>query len=249
MKKINLIILSLTLLFLTACAQRQIVHHWKYEGEYGPAQWDKIKPEYSPCGTGLAQSPINIGKSYKTDLDSIKFSYNETPLKIINNGHTIKVKYKPGSTITIDSESYELQQFHFHYPSEHEIEGKPYDMELHLVHINKNNELAVVGVLIEKGQHNSTIETLWKYLPEEVNKENEVSSIKINADNLMPDDKSYYRYYGSLTTPPCSEGVNWNVLKLPIEMSEAQIKKFESIIGFNSRPVKPANNRFVLEST
>jgi len=249
MKKIKFVVLSVFIsLSLVACAQKQIARHWEYEGEHGSAHWGALKPEYSLCGDGMAQSPINISKSYKTDLDSIGFSYKDTPLKIINNGHTIKVKYKPGSTVTIDGEKYKLLQFHFHNPSEHEVEGKSYDMEMHLVHKNESDELAVVGVFIERGKHNNTIQTLWYNLPEEINKEKAVDTIKVNAADLLPDDRSYYRYYGSLTTPPCSEGVNWNVLKSPIEMSDAQIKKFESVIGYNSRPVQPVNKRFVLES-
>jgi carbonic anhydrase len=249
MKKINFIILSVSIsLSLVACAQKQIVHHWEYEGEYGSVHWGALKPEYLLCGDGMAQSPINISKSYKTDLDSIGFSYKDTPLKIVNNGHTIKAKYKPGSAVTMDGEKYELLQFHFHSPSEHEIEGKSYDMEMHLVHKNESDELAVVGVFIKRGKHNNTIQTLWHNLPEEINKENIIDTINVNAADLLPDDKSYYRYYGSLTTPPCSEGVSWNVLKSPIEMSDAQIKKFESIIGYNSRLLQPVNKRFVLES-
>ena len=128
MKKFNLVILSIFIsLTIAACTQKQVVHHWEYEGEHGPAHWETLKPEFSLCGNGIAQSPINISKSYKTDLDSIEFSYKETPLKIVNNGHTIKVKYKPGSTVTIDGEKYKLLQFHFHNPSEHEVEGKSYD--------------------------------------------------------------------------------------------------------------------------
>lgn len=249
MKKFNLVILSIFIsLTIAACAQKQVVHHWGYEGEHGPKHWENLNPDFSLCGNGIAQSPINISKSYKTNLDSIKFSYKETPLKIINNGHTIKVKYEPGSVITIDGEIYELLQFHFHHPSEHEVEGKSYDMEMHLVHQNKSSELSVVGVFIKKGKHNDTIQTLWNNIPEEIGKEKVVSSININAADLLPDNRSFYRYFGSLTTPPCSEGVNWNVVKSPIEMSETQIKKFESIIGFNSRPIQPINKRFVLES-
>ncbi len=249
MKKIKFVVLSVfILLSLVACAQKQIVHHWEYEGEHGSAHWGALKPEYSLCGDGMAQSPINISKSYKTDLDSIGFSYKDTPLKIVNNGHTIKVKYKPGSTVTIDGGKYKLLQFHFHNPSEHEVEGKSYDMEMHLVHQNESGELAVVGVFIESEKHNDIIQTLWHNLSEEINKEKTVDTIKVNAADLLPDDRSYYRYYGSLTTPPCSEGVNWNVLKSPIEISDAQIKKFESVIGYNSRPVQPVNKRFVLES-
>ena len=250
MVKIKFIILSISISLTTAaCAQKQVVHHWEYKGKHGPDYWENLNPDFSLCGNGIMQSPINFRKSYKTDLDSIKFTYKETPLKIINNGHTIKVKYKPGSYVTIDEKEYNLLQFHFHHPSEHEVEGKAYDMEMHLVHQNENSELAVIGVFMKKGKHNDTIQTLWNNIPDEIGKEKKSSPIiNINADVLLPDDKSYYRYYGSLTTPPCSEGVSWNVFKSPMVISEAQVKKFESVIGYNSRPVQPVNKRFILES-
>ncbi len=249
MKKIKFVVLSVfILLSLVACVQKQITHHWKYEGEHGPEHWENLNPEFFLCGNGIAQSPININKTYKAALSNIEFTYKDTPLKIANNGHTIKVKYKPGSSITIDGESHELLQFHFHTPSEHRVEGETHDMEVHLVHQNEYNELAVVGVFIKKGDHHHAIQTLCNNLPEEIGKEIEVNTIEINAADLLPDDRTYYRYFVSFTTPPCTEGVNWHVLKTPIEMSEVQIKKFETIVGYNSRPVQPVNKRFILES-
>jgi carbonic anhydrase len=223
--------------------------HWGYEVEGGPAQWGTLKPEYALCGNGMSQSPIDIDKTIKAELDNIAFSYKETPLKIINNGHSIQVNCEPGSSLTVDGETYELLQFHFHVPSEHTVKGQFYDMELHLVHKNKRNELAVVGVFMKKGQPNKIIQVLWNNLPAELNKENVVSEISVNASGLLPKDRSYYNYFGSLTTPPCSEGVNWIVLKTPIEVSEEQVEKFRSVMGFNNnRPVLPVNKRFVLES-
>lgn len=249
MKKINLVILSIfILLTIAACAQKQVVHHWGYEGEHRPKHWENLSAEFFLCGNGIVQSPININRTYKADLHNIEFTYKDTPLKIVNNGHTIKVEYKPGSTITIDGETHELLQFHFHAPSEHKVKGESHDMEIHLVHQNEYNELAVVGVFIKEGEHNHTIQTLWNSLPEEMGKEIEVHTTKINAADLLPDDRSYYRYHGSLTTPPCSEGVNWHILKTPVEMSEAQIKKFKTVVGYNSRPIQPVNKRFILES-
>ncbi len=249
MKKIKFVILSVFIsLSLVACAQKQITHHWKYEGEHGPKHWENLNPEFFLCGNGIAQSPININKTYKAALSHIEFTYKDTPLKIVNNGHTIKVKYKPGSSITIDGEPHELLQFHFHTPSEHRVEGETHDMEVHLVHQNEYNELAVVGVFIKKGDHHHAIQTLCNNLPEEIGKEIEVNTIEINAADLLPDDRTYYRYFGSFTTPPCTEGVNWHVLKTPIEMSEVQIEKFKTIVGYNSRPVQPVNKRFILES-
>lgn len=223
--------------------------HWGYEGEGAPANWGNLKPEFALCGTGQSQSPIDIEKTYKTALEPVGFSYKESPLKIINNGHAVQVNVEPGSSAMIDGEKYELLQFHFHAPSEHTVKGNFYDMEMHLVHKHENGDLAVVGVMLKKGQTNKIIQVLWDNLPKEVNMENVVSGISVDATGLLPKDRSAFHYYGSLTTPPCSEGVNWTVLKTPIEVSEEQIQMFQALMGVaNNRPVQAVNKRFVLES-
>lgn len=223
--------------------------HWGYEGEGAPEFWGTLKPEYALCGTGKYQSPIDFNKTYRTELESIQFSYNDVPLKVVNNGHSIQVNCEPGSSITVDGQKYELLQFHFHAPSEHTVKGSFYDMELHLVHKNENGELAVVGVFMKKGKPNNLIQVIWDNIPQELNKENLVSGLSINPSGLLPKVRTYYHYYGSLTTPPCTEGVNWSVMKTPIEVSEEQIEKFKLVMGVNNnRPVQPLNKRFVLES-
>jgi carbonic anhydrase len=259
-KKVVCIILSVLLLgFVFGCQppEEPAEHattethevHWGYEGEGAPANWGSLKPEYATCGNGLYQSPINISKTIPAQIDKLGFSYKDSPLQIINNGHAIQVNYEPGSTVTIDGQTYELLQFHFHAPSEHTIKGEFSDMEMHLVHKNIKDELAVVGVMMEKGAPNNIIQVLWDNIPAEVNKENAVDGISVNAAGLLPEDTSNYHYYGSLTTPPCSEGVNWTVLKTPIEVSEEQITKFRSVMGGDTnRPVLPVNKRFVLSS-
>ncbi|MDQ7786368.1 MAG: carbonic anhydrase family protein [Thermodesulfovibrionales bacterium] len=260
-RKIGCVIFAILLITVMAGCQKaeqpaekpvaEVKHevHWGYEGEGAPANWGKLKPEYALCGTGNAQSPINIDKTYKTALDSIAFSYKQTPLKIVNNGHAIQVNCEPGSSVMIDDAKFELLQFHFHAPSEHTVQGKFYDMEMHLVHKNQSGDLAVVGVFMKKGQPNKIIQVLWDNLPTEVNKENVVQGISVDASSLLPKDRGYVHYYGSLTTPPCSEGVNWSVIKAPIEVSEEQIQKFRTLMGLdNNRPVLPVNKRFVLDS-
>jgi carbonic anhydrase len=223
--------------------------HWGYEGEGAPAHWGSLKPEYATCGSGLYQSPIDINKTITASLDKLVFSYKESPLRIINNGHSIQINYEPGSSVTIDGQTYELLQFHFHAPSEHTVKGAFYDMEMHLVHKNSKDELAVVGVMLKKGAPNNIIQVLWDNIPAEVNQESTVNGISVNASGLLPADTRNYHYFGSLTTPPCSEGVNWSVLKTPIEVSEEQIAKFRSVMGVdNNRPVLPVNKRFVLSS-
>ena len=223
--------------------------HWGYEGEGAPANWGNLKPEYALCGTGMSQSPIDIAETYKTTLDTVEVHYTDTPLNVVNNGHAIQANYEPGSFAVIDGKPYQLLQFHFHAPSEHTVNGNFYDMEMHLVHKNEESELAVVGVMMKKGQESKLIQVLWDNIDPEVGKENVVEGIAVNATGLLPKDMSAYHYFGSLTTPPCSQNVNWTVLKTPIEASEAQIEKFKTIMGVgNNRPVQPINYRFVLES-
>ncbi len=217
--------------------------HWGYEGEQGPQNWGSLKPEYALCGEGKSQSPINIANAQEAELAEIKFSYNDSGLKIINNGHTIQINYAPGSTVEIGGKTYDLLQFHFHTPSEHTVDGNAYNMEMHLVHKNAEGELAVVGVFMQEGASNPIIETLWSNLPEKENEEKDVSAVQINAANLLPADKAYYHYSGSLTTPPCSEAVNWNVLKTPVEVSSEQVATFAAIFKANARPVQPLNDR------
>lgn len=222
--------------------------HWSYEGEYGPEHWGDIKDDYSKCKGGESQSPVGIALTDKVKLDSICFNYYETPLKIINNGHTIQVNYGRGSTICIGNKQYELLQFHFHNPSEHKINGQSYPMEVHFVHKGEDGKLAVVGVLMEEGKSNDFIKTLWNNLPKEEGKVNTVTDVKINANRLLPKNTAYYKYDGSLTTPPCSEIVNWHVLKTPIEVSKAQIDRFASIFKKSARPIQPLHGRVVKES-
>jgi carbonic anhydrase len=222
---------------------------WGYQGEGAPENWGKLKPEFAFCGTGMSQSPVDIAKTYKTKLEAIGFAYKETPLKIINDGHAVQVNYEPGSSVTIDGQQYELLQLHFHAPSEHTINGVSSDMEIHMIHKDDKGDIAVVGVFLKKGKPSKAIQALWDNLPTEVDKENVVDGVSVNASDLLPKDKKYYHYYGSLTTPPCSEGVNWIVLKASVEVSEEQIQKLQTLMGFdNNRPALPLNKRFVLES-
>ena len=222
--------------------------HWCYEGEYGPEHWGDMKNEYSKCKGGERQSPVGIALTEKANLDSINVNYYATPLKIINNGHTIQINYGSGSSISIGNKKYDLLQFHFHSPSEHKINGKTYDMEAHLVHKGEDGKLAVVAVLMEEGKANDFIKTLWSNLPKDEGKEHAITDLKINANQLLPKHMNYYTYSGSLTTPPCSEIVNWFVLKTPIEVSKAQLDKFTSIFRKSARPIQPLQGRVVKES-
>lgn len=218
--------------------------HWGYEGEHGPDHWGMMSKDYAACSEGKQQSPINITATESADLADIVFNYKTSELHVLNNGHTVQVNYDSGSSITIDGVQYNLIQFHFHTPSEHTINGKSFGNELHLVHKNDKGELAVVGVLIEEGKENPAFKAIWSNLPKKANEKKDVK-VAIDAAQLLPETKSFYRYMGSLTTPPCSESVNWNVLKTPIQMSKKQIEAIQKIMHKNNRPVQPMHDRKV----
>lgn len=217
---------------------------WSYdaESESGPEYWGDISEKYKACKDGLSQSPIDLTGALDVQLPRIIFNYAPTKLNIINNGHTIEVKYDKGSFITIAKEKYKLMQFHFHTPSEHLIDGLPAVMEMHLVHKSNRGKLAVVGVLFHLGAENINFESIWANLPERPRQKRSVG-VKINAIDLLPASKRYFAYSGSLTAPPCTEGVKWQVLREPLEVSEEQLMKIESILGANSRLVQPLNER------
>ncbi|MCH8883401.1 MAG: carbonic anhydrase family protein [SAR324 cluster bacterium] len=220
--------------------------HWSYEGRIGPAYWGKLAREFALCDTGKNQSPVDIGKVFTAGGHKIKFNYKDVPLHVVNNGHTIQVNYPPGSTVTIDRKTFALLQFHFHLPSEHTVKGKPYEMEAHLVHKNEHGDLAVVAVFIRGGKDNGLLKKLWRHLPTEAGEERELEDVTINAKELLPRNRTHYVLSGSLTTPPCSEGVYWNVMKSPIRLSKGNIAKFGSIFSHNARPTQPLNNRLVV---
>lgn len=218
---------------------------WTYSGATGPAKWAKLEKNFASCAAGKTQSPIDIpdAEARKGDLSPLLFDYRPSPLRIIDNGHTIEINYAPGSSISVEGKHFELVQFHFHKPSEQKISGKSHDMELHLVHQSKDGKLAVVAVMLDEGKENALIKTLWANLPQVREKENVVDSVKINAIDLLPRDKGYYAFVGSLTTPPCSEDVKWYVLKTPTTISADEIARFAKSYPMNARPVQELNGR------
>jgi carbonic anhydrase len=220
-------------------------HEWSYEGADGPANWGDLKPEYVTCKVGKEQSPIDIVNPKQSALPVIRFDYKSVPLKIVNNGHTIQVNYAPGSSITVGDDRYQLVQFHFHRPSEERINGKSFEMVIHLVHADSDGKLAVIAVLLQKGQANKTLQEIWARMPKTEGKEQEIPGVQINASTLLPQDTTYYTYAGSLTTPPCTEGVTWFVLKTPADISPEQIDVFAKLYPDNARPVQPIGTRVV----
>ena len=219
---------------------------WGYETENGPDVWGQLSPEYGLCSAGIHQSPIDIVNPTPAKLPSLTFHYQPTSLNIRNTGNTIEVVYPEGSWIEVDETKYHLLQFHFHAPSEHRVAGNQYDMEMHLVHTSEDGTLAVIGVLIEVGNTNTAFVPFWDYLPSASGESKQIKGVILNAYGLLPSIKHTYRDMGSLTTPPCSEGVKWFVLTTPVEMSQLQIAAFKSILFGNNRPVQPLNDRELL---
>lgn len=216
---------------------------WGYEGAFDPTQWSELSSEFESCQLGRNQSPINLNITDEGEPDEIKFNYQPTIVEVVNNGHTIEVEgYKSGNTVSIEGEVYQLVQFHFHTPSEHRINNQSSAMELHLVHRNETGKLAVVGVEIEAGEENTAIALIWNAIPDNKADRN---SITIDAASLLPEDRTFVSYAGSLTTPPCSEKVSWNLLLEPIEVSPKQIETFQNLYPYNARPIQPLNGRSI----
>ncbi len=220
--------------------------HWAYSGNEGPGRWSELDENYAICASGEKQSPINLEFAAESeDLHSLQFNYKKTFGFVINNGHTIQINLDPGNVLTLpDHEQYDLLQIHFHSPSEHKEDNIPYPLEAHLVHKNKAGGLAVVGVFFEEGKTNQVLKDIFEHLPQSPNdRQREVS---ISPMQLLPVARSFYHYEGSLTTPPCSEGVKWFVMAKPLMISGRQIENFVSLIGENARPAQPLRGRKIL---
>ena len=229
------------------CASQALAEHghWSYRGHGGPGEWGDLDPAFAVCKTGKAQSPIDIRGAVGADLPAIAFDYKPSPLKVIDNGHTIQVMYAPGSFISVAGKQYELQQFHFHHPAEEEVSGASYPMVAHLVHKSADGKLAVVAVLLAEGSANDFVERLWKHLPQGQGKEITVPGDSVDVSTLLPAARGYFTYSGSLTTPPCSEGVTWFVLKSPVQISQSEIAAFAKKYPHNARPIQPLHGRVI----
>ncbi|MDD2743606.1 MAG: carbonic anhydrase family protein, partial [Rhodocyclaceae bacterium] len=220
--------------------------HWSYEGEGAPENWAKIDPKNNTCASGQRQSPIDIREGIKVDLEPVQFEYRPSTFRIVDNGHTIQVSVGD-SRISLTGKTYELIQFHFHRPSEEKVNGRRFDMVAHLVHKADDGALAVVAVLLERGQENPFIQTLWNNLPLEKDTPVSPPALAIDPQTLLPASRDYYTYMGSLTTPPCTEGVLWLVMKQPVQVSADQVAIFSRLYPNNARPIQPAANRLIKE--
>lgn len=221
--------------------------HWAYEGKEGPENWAKLKPEFATCDAGRNQSPINIDAVIDAPLKPLKGIQKVAAKEILNNGHTVQANFKFGNMLLLDDVPYQMKQVHFHAPSENTIKGKSFPLEAHFVHADKNGNLSVIGVMFKEGKANSGLEKLWAQMPKDTGAPIPLKA-KVSAGEMIPDNRDYYRFSGSLTTPPCSEGVRWLLLKTPMTASKEQITAFEAVMKHhNNRPVQPLNGRLVVE--
>lgn len=221
--------------------------HWTYEGKEGPENWGKLKSEFAVCDTGRNQSPINIDTAVKASLKPLKGIQKYTAKDIVNNGHTVQVNFKEGNMLLVDGTSFKMKQVHFHAPSENTILGKPFPLEAHFVHADAKGNLTVIGVMFDEGKANAGLEKLWAQIPNEVGAPIPLKE-KVSASEMIPVNRAYYRFSGSLTTPPCSEGVRWILMKTPMTASKEQIETFKKAVKHhNNRPVQPLNGRLIVE--
>lgn len=242
--KFKLLAIILAACSISAFASEQT--HWSYEGNGAPQNWSKISPEFSECTHGKNQSPVDIHNSFTVHATPLSLSYLASPESIVNNGHSVQVNVLKGNTLIADGETFTLQQFHFHSPSENTIDGKSFPMEAHFVHTNAAGEIAVVAVMFNVGDENIELAKIWEKMPSEQGKPANITE-KVNLVKLLPAEHNHYRFSGSLTTPPCTEGVRWLVMKQPQTMSEAQLEKFQHAMHHaNNRPVQELHGRVIV---
>ncbi|MCZ8076276.1 MAG: carbonic anhydrase family protein [Paucibacter sp.] len=221
--------------------------HWGYAGEGSPDKWAELSPEFRQCAVGTRQSPIDIREGIRVDLEKIQFEYRPSSFAVLDNGHTIQVNVAPGNALQVMGRRFELLQFHFHRPSEERINGRQYDMVAHLVHKDAEGRLAVVAVLLERGQDQALVQTIWNNLPLEKGEALPAPGL-LDLNQLLPENRAYYTYMGSLTTPPCSEGVLWMVMRTPVQVSPNQIAIFSRLYPMNARPIQAGSGRLIKES-
>lgn len=220
-------------------------HGWSYTGATGPDKWGELDAANKVCSAGTQQSPINISSAIRAQLPPLRINWGNTADTIVNNGHTIQCNIAEGSTLMLAKDTYRLLQFHFHRPSEHKIDGKSFPMEVHFVHAAPSGALAVVGVMMAVGKPNAVFRKIVSTMPGHEGPAVKADSA-INPKGLLPFGRNYYRYYGSLTTPPCSETVEWLVLTNPIQVAEADVAAFAKLYEMNARPVQQVNRRTLL---
>ena len=221
--------------------------HWGYSGAIGPEHWGELSQEYRLCSTGKNQSPVNLVGALDAELAPLELHYAVEVTEIVNNGHTIQLTFAAGGDLVIDQTRYGLRQIHFHSPSENTIDGRAYPLEGHLVHADEQGRLAVVAVMYEEGPEHAALTRAWQQIPTEADGRQPIAGA-LNAESFLPAKRSYFRFNGSLTTPPCTEGVTWLVLTQPATVSRDQVNSFLQVMGGpNNRPVQPLKARIILK--
>ena len=224
---------------------------WGYTGKQGPEFWGALSPKYHLAKDGKQQSPIDIQtkKAIAESLPPLKFDYRTERMSGVNNGHSIQHNEQPGSFLHVGADKYSLEQYHVHVPSEHTYDGKHADMELHFVHKSSAGKVAVIGVMVNADSKNPVDIPVYKELPKEKGELVVADQVTRNPQDLIPKDHGYLQYMGSFTTPPCTEGIRWIMMKTPISITPAVFAKFKEIVGGNNRPVQNLNDRKILASS
>jgi carbonic anhydrase len=230
-----------------AHAAKSHTKHWSYEGDTGPHAWAKLAPEYAKCGNGQRQSPIDIRDGMRVELEPVAFEYRPSGFRVVDNGHTIQANVNGWNSIRVMGRRYRLEQFHFHRPSEEMIDGKQFEMVVHLVHKDGEGRLAVVAVLVEVGARQPVIQAVLNNLPLERGDEI-TANANLDLAQLLPGDRRYFTYMGSLTTPPCTEDVLWIVMKQPVQATVEQLDLFSRMYPMNARPIQSSSGRTIKES-
>ena len=229
----------------TAAARAEQAHHWTYEGEAGADKWGELDSAFKACAVGAEQSPIDLKGAKRAVIDAVKLDWKPQAYKIVNNGHTIQANAAAGNGMTLGADRFDLKQFHFHTPSEHALNGQRTAMEAHFVHAHASGRLAVVGVFLTAGRANPAFAAVMAIAPRQ---EGEAELDKpLDIKTLLPNTRALFRYEGSLTTPPCSEVVDWNVYEHPVEVAKKDIDVFKAIFPMNARPLQSVNRRFLLK--
>lgn len=224
------------------------VAHWSYDGSTGPAFWAELDRSYRLAKTGKRQSPIDIDSkaTIKTALPPLRFDYQPERIAAINNGHTIQHDETSQSFLTLGTDKFGLKQYHVHTPSEHTLDGKHFEMEIHFVHKSDAGKVAVVALLVEASEK-STLDFPVYRLPEGDGQGVAYRGTR-NAKDFLPTSLDYFSYPGSFTMPPCSEDVLWIVLKHPVAIHPGVIQRFRAILKANNRPVQSLNDRVIRQS-
>lgn len=241
---------------------------WGYIGNISPVRWGQLDTKFALCSKGNSQSPINIDRKFKKLNADLQIHYQPAPMRIvddgttnlfinstqtiINDGHGIQLNFPadgPKETIQFNGVKYHLVQFHVHSPSENTLSGQAFPMEIHFVHQSDDGKIAVIGVFVKTGKANPVLQSLIDHFPKDEGVEHTLQGVRINPLDLIPEQRSFYYFAGSLTTPPCTEGLQWIVMPQPIMASSAQVLMFRNAAGGeNARPVQRLHKRKIYYS-